>query len=254
MQRHAIWACFLCLKPLSLTKSSCTCLTGTPDNSSSSFVVKLFLCHHFYNWEMVSLVEQLYSGQWFVLGRGNDQACCEGFHAPKTHAPQSLTVLRSGFEESHYCACYRIPGDSGHKRIFAAESDGSAEGVCNTIHYCRKQGQRMNGCLKERKLAISSGFAKRLFPMNLKQPPMTRQEGRMTSKMLHRLQTHSFLRQSRKLKVIAMVSLRKLCPNWCLFLSNVNSLELECGNILVTSSCATGSCLFLRNMCRVINQ
>lgn len=64
MQWHAIWICFLCLNPLSLTKSSCTCLRGTPDNSSSSSAVSLFLSHHFYYWEMVSLVEQETSIFW----------------------------------------------------------------------------------------------------------------------------------------------------------------------------------------------
>lgn len=59
MLRQAIWASFLCLKPLSLTKSSCTCLTGTPDNSSASFVAySFFACHPFYHWEMVSPAEK----------------------------------------------------------------------------------------------------------------------------------------------------------------------------------------------------
>lgn len=38
MRRRAIWACFLCLASLSLTKPSCTWLTGTPDSLAASSV------------------------------------------------------------------------------------------------------------------------------------------------------------------------------------------------------------------------
>lgn len=47
-------------------------------------------------------------------------ACCDGSHAPKTHA---ATVQKENFEEPHYRACYLIPGDSGHKQVSAAVSD-----------------------------------------------------------------------------------------------------------------------------------
>ena len=48
--------------PVSLTKSSCTCLPGTPDSSNSSSLLNLFYSffarHHFYQWEMVSHAEK----------------------------------------------------------------------------------------------------------------------------------------------------------------------------------------------------
>lgn len=56
MRRRAICACFLCLKPLSLTKPSCTCLTGTADSPATSSVatfdtssfLELRYCFFFY--------------------------------------------------------------------------------------------------------------------------------------------------------------------------------------------------------------
>lgn len=100
-------------------------------------------------------------------------------HTPKTHA---ATVQRPNFEEPHYCPCDLIPGDSGHKQASAAVSL-QAKSLWR-LRSRRKQGQSREcpvhnygaDCLKGGKLAISSGFGKELFPMNLKRPPMTIQK------------------------------------------------------------------------------
>lgn len=133
MQRRAIWASFLCLKPLSLTKSSCTCLTGTLDNSSASFVAIHFFgtSSFFYHWEMVSPVEKGIkpilvntSWLWHIIGKhvkylfeykqvpkiNTVHTCCVGLHTPKTHA---VIVYRPNLEDPRYCDYYFIPGDSG---------------------------------------------------------------------------------------------------------------------------------------------
>lgn len=159
MQWWAIWPGFLCLKPLSLTKSSCTCLTGTPDTSSPSSVAIHFhmssflsLSNDFPCWEENEkkkiLETALWGGLWIpdcsianydvpvgkhlkylrafeyqqVLRISSSSACCDVLDAPKGHA---VSVLRPNFEEPHYAACYLIGGDSGHKQISAAASDVS---------------------------------------------------------------------------------------------------------------------------------
>ncbi len=111
----------------------------------------------------------------------------------------AVTVQRPNFEGPNYCTYCLIPEDVGHKQVSAAVSCFTKLNHCDSLKYHKKQGQsrecRVNNygseCLKGGKLAISSGFANRLFPMNPQRPPMTKQEVTVTNEILHERPSHN---------------------------------------------------------------